>query len=177
MLGRPLQAMPSADGVVVQQQHPRDRLAAHALVQQHQRVRASRQTMRGRPVPSQFDQVLPRYVVQEPRSDHRAGRVQLGPAGKGGEAGFSKSRGIYVAGDFLLREAFAVPGDLQQETLAAFPWMVPMLPLGMVAGVATGTLEFRKRFLLANLLQAAGTTLGQTLPLGCADIFDHMPVV
>jgi len=37
---------------------------------------------------------LPRYVVQEPRSDHRSGRIQLGPAWQGGGAGFSKSRGI-----------------------------------------------------------------------------------
>ncbi len=85
--------------------------------------------------------------------------------------GLAGSAVLYVAGDFLLRDAFAIPGDLQQETLAAFPWMVPMLPLGMVAGVATGTLESHERFLLANLLQAAGTTLGQTLPLGCAYLF------
>src|SRR3954470_21352272 len=89
-----VQAMPRADGVVVQQKHLRDRFAAHTVVQQHQRIRAPGETMRGRPVSSQFDEVLPRFAVQEPRSYHRSGRIRLRPLGKGAGAGFSQSRGI-----------------------------------------------------------------------------------
>ena len=50
--------------------------------------------MRGRPASSQFDEVLPRFAVQEPRSDHRSGRIRLRPLGKRAGAGFSQSRGI-----------------------------------------------------------------------------------
>jgi O-antigen/teichoic acid export membrane protein len=78
---------------------------------------------------------------------------------------------LFVSGDFLLRHAFSIPADLRHETLAAFPWMVPMLPLGMVLGVASGALESRERFLLSNSMNAFGTVLGQVLPLGCAYIW------
>jgi O-antigen/teichoic acid export membrane protein len=78
---------------------------------------------------------------------------------------------LYASGDFLLRHAFSIPQALRRETIAAFPWMVPMLPLGMVLGVASGALESRERFLLSNSMNALGTVLGQVLPLGCAYIF------
>ena len=79
-----IQAMPSADGVVVQQQDLRNRLAAHPIVEQHQRVRTSGQTMSGRPVPSQLDQALPRFSVQKARPYHPFGRIRIAPFGKGG---------------------------------------------------------------------------------------------
>jgi len=50
-----IQPIPGADRVVVQQQDFRNRFAAHAVVQQNQRVRPPGQAMRGRPVPSQLD--------------------------------------------------------------------------------------------------------------------------
>ncbi len=84
--------------------------------------------------------------------------------GLGAAAGFA----MYLTGDLFLRHVFTIPGELRAETLAAFPWMVPMLPLGMVLGVASGALESRERFLLSNMLNAGGTVLGQTLPLLCA---------
>jgi len=62
--------MPGADGVVVQQQHLADRRVAHAVVEQHQRIGPPSQTMRSRPVPGQFGQVLPRFGVEEARLDH-----------------------------------------------------------------------------------------------------------
>ena len=49
--------------------------------------------MGDRTVPSQFDQVLPRFAVQEAASDPRDGRVRFRTFGKGGR-GLSKSRGI-----------------------------------------------------------------------------------
>ena len=39
--------------------------------------------MSGRPVPSQLDQVLPRFSVQKAGSYHSLGRIQIAPFGKG----------------------------------------------------------------------------------------------
>ncbi len=75
---------------------------------------------------------------------------------------------LYFGGHFLLLHVFKLTGPLAEETMAAFPWMVPMLPLGMVLSVASGSLESRERFLQSNLLNAAGTVMGQVLPLLCA---------
>jgi O-antigen/teichoic acid export membrane protein len=72
---------------------------------------------------------------------------------------------MYAAGDLLLRHAFSVSGTLRQETLAAFPWMVPMLPLGLILAVANGSLESRERFLTSNAFTSVGTVLGQVLPI------------
>jgi O-antigen/teichoic acid export membrane protein len=80
---------------------------------------------------------------------------------------------LFLSGDFLLRHAFSIPPGLRQETLAAFAWMVPMLPLGMVLGVASGALESRERFLLSNTMNAMGTVLGQVIPLLCVYAFGH----
>src|SRR5450830_1146779 len=50
--------------------------------------------MGGRPVPSQLDQVLPRFSVQEPGPYHPFGRIRIAPFGKGvlrilGESGYT----------------------------------------------------------------------------------------
>src|ERR1700675_1454007 len=50
--------------------------------------------MSGRPVPSQLDQVLPRFSVQKAGPYHLFGRIQIAPFGKGGlrilaESGYS----------------------------------------------------------------------------------------
>src|SRR5450759_4839816 len=39
--------------------------------------------MSRRPVPSQLDQVLPRFSVQKPGSYHLSGRIRIAPFGKG----------------------------------------------------------------------------------------------
>jgi O-antigen/teichoic acid export membrane protein len=78
---------------------------------------------------------------------------------------------LYFGGSALLRGAFAIPDGLRQETLGAFGWMAPMLPLGMVMGVATGALESRDRFLLANALETVGSVLGQIVPLICVTVW------
>jgi hypothetical protein len=39
--------------------------------------------MNGRPVPSQLDQVLPRFSVQKAGSYHSLGRIRIAPFGKG----------------------------------------------------------------------------------------------
>jgi hypothetical protein len=74
----PLLAMPGADAIVVHQQHLRDRLAAHPVVQQYQRVRAPGQTVRGRAVTRQFDQVSSRLRIKEATSDHAQRRIRFG---------------------------------------------------------------------------------------------------
>ena len=40
--------------------------------------------MSGRPVPSQLDQVLPRFYVQKAGPYHPFGRIRIAPFGKGG---------------------------------------------------------------------------------------------
>lgn len=74
---------------------------------------------------------------------------------------------FYFAGAVTLRRAFFLPEDLRQELLAAFPWLVLMLPAGMLIGVATGALESRERFLLSNVLNGSGVIARQVTPLLC----------
>lgn len=78
---------------------------------------------------------------------------------------------LYGVGGTLLWRWFPMSGELGQEAVAAFPWMVPMLPLGMLIGVATGALESRERFVLSNTLNGIGVVVGQVLPLICVMIF------
>ncbi len=75
---------------------------------------------------------------------------------------------LYVVGHLVLLHLVKVPGSLMGETSAAYPWMAAMLPLGMLSGVANGSLESRERFLTANMLSSFGTMCGQVLPLICA---------
>src|SRR5262245_47595225 len=70
-----IQPIPSADRVVVQQQNSRNRFAAHAVVQQNQRVRPPGQTVRRGPVPSQLNQLSTRFRCQEAAADHANGRI------------------------------------------------------------------------------------------------------
>src|SRR5271166_846733 len=89
-----IQAEPGPDRVVVDQQHSGDRLAAHPVVQRHQCVGATRETMGGRPVARQLDQVLPRFAVEEATPCHPIGRIPLAPFRKGvsrilGESGYT----------------------------------------------------------------------------------------
>jgi hypothetical protein len=65
-----IELVPGPDGVAVEQQHFGDRLTAHAFVQQHQRVGAASQAVRGRTVAGQLNQVAARFAVQEARADH-----------------------------------------------------------------------------------------------------------
>jgi O-antigen/teichoic acid export membrane protein len=75
---------------------------------------------------------------------------------------------LYFVGGFLLEHLLAMPAALKPEIVTALPWIAALLPLAMVSGVAIGTLESRDRFFVANILQFAGTTMGQVLPVVCA---------
>lgn len=81
--------------------------------------------------------------------------------------GLAASLILYSVGGLLLWHGFSLPGNLRQETLAALPWIGPMLPLGMLVGVATGAFESRERFFLSNLINSGGVVLGQIVPLLC----------
>lgn len=77
---------------------------------------------------------------------------------------------LAVFGGYLLQHVLAVPGELKPEIAQAFPWIVGLFPLALVSGVGIGALESRERFLLANVLQVSGTSLGQIVPVMLAII-------
>jgi O-antigen/teichoic acid export membrane protein len=68
-------------------------------------------------------------------------------------------------GSYLLQHVLGVPDALRPEIAQAFPWIVGLFPLALVSGVGIGALESRERFLLANVLQVSGTSLGQIVPV------------
>ncbi|HXW72793.1 MAG TPA: oligosaccharide flippase family protein [Methylocella sp.] len=72
---------------------------------------------------------------------------------------------LYVVGGFLLEHVVDVTETLKPEITSVFPWIAASLPLAMISGFAIGVLESRDQFLIANVLQFVGTTLGQVLPL------------
>ncbi len=78
---------------------------------------------------------------------------------------------MYIAASFWANHMASLPPSLHAEILSAVPWMAFMLPLSMVAGVGTGAIESRERFLLSNLLTTFGGVLGQVLPITCAILF------
>ena len=85
--------------------------------------------------------------------------------------GLTASAVFYAIGGALLWRWFPLSGELAHEAVAAFPWMVPMLPLGLLSGVAIGALDSRERFLLATTLNSCGVVLGLVLPLVSVMIF------
>jgi O-antigen/teichoic acid export membrane protein len=85
--------------------------------------------------------------------------------------GSTASALFYAIGGALLWRWFPLSGELAHEAVAAFPWMVPMLPLGLLSGVAIGALDSRERFLLATTLNSCGVILGLVLPLVSVMIF------
>src|ERR1019366_5706041 len=67
--------VPLADCVAVEKQHFADRLAAQAIIQQHQRVGAAGEPMRSAAIAGQVDQVATGLAVKEARADHGGTRV------------------------------------------------------------------------------------------------------
>lgn len=70
-----------------------------------------------------------------------------------------------VFGSYLLQHVFGVQDELKPEIAQAFPWMVGVLPLALLSGVGIGAIESRERFLLANIVQGVGGSLGQIVPV------------
>jgi O-antigen/teichoic acid export membrane protein len=75
---------------------------------------------------------------------------------------------LYVAGGYLLEHLLIMPSELEPEIRMAWPWIASLLPFALMSGVATGALEARERFLLANMMGAFGSIAGQILPVICA---------
>jgi O-antigen/teichoic acid export membrane protein len=72
---------------------------------------------------------------------------------------------LAIFGGYLLQQVLGVPDVLKPEIAQAFPWIVGLFPLALVSGVGIGALESRERFLLANVLQVSGMSLGQIVPV------------
>ena len=72
---------------------------------------------------------------------------------------------LAVFGTYLLQHVLGVPYSLKPEIAQAFPWIVGLFPLALVSGVGIGALESREQFLLANVLQVSGGSLGQIVPV------------
>jgi O-antigen/teichoic acid export membrane protein len=79
--------------------------------------------------------------------------------------GVSGSLCLFFFGGYLLQHVVSVPEFLKSEVASAFPWVVGLFPLALVSGVGVGALESRERFLLANVLQVAGSSIGQIAPV------------
>jgi O-antigen/teichoic acid export membrane protein len=77
---------------------------------------------------------------------------------------------LAVFGTYLLQHVLGVPDALKPEIAQAFPWIVGLFPLALLSGVGIGALESRERFLLANVLQVCGGSLGQIVPVFLAVI-------
>ena len=72
---------------------------------------------------------------------------------------------LFVVGGYMFAYVLSIPPDLKEEVARSFPWMVGLFPMTLVAGVGSGALESRERFLLANSLQILGSSLGQIVPV------------
>jgi O-antigen/teichoic acid export membrane protein len=72
---------------------------------------------------------------------------------------------LAVFGSYFLQHVLAVTEALKLEIAQAFPWIVGLFPLALLSGVGIGALESRERFLLANVLQVSGMSLGQIVPV------------
>jgi O-antigen/teichoic acid export membrane protein len=72
---------------------------------------------------------------------------------------------LAIFGSYLLQHVLAVPDALKPEIAQAFPWIVGLFPLALVSGVGVGAMESREHFLLANVLQVSGASLGQIVPV------------
>jgi O-antigen/teichoic acid export membrane protein len=72
---------------------------------------------------------------------------------------------LALFGSYLLQHVLGVPEALKPEIAQAFPWIVGLFPLALLSGVGIGALESREHFLLANVLQVSGMSLGQIVPV------------
>jgi O-antigen/teichoic acid export membrane protein len=66
---------------------------------------------------------------------------------------------------FFFAQAFKVEDALRSEMLDCIPWMMLAVPMATVAGVLSGALQGRERFLELNLISVVGTLLFQLMPL------------
>lgn len=60
---------------------------------------------------------------------------------------------------------------LLRELSTALPWLAALIPLALIGGVFTGSLEAEERFLALNIQQSIGAILQRFLPLGAVMVF------
>lgn len=72
---------------------------------------------------------------------------------------------LYVCARLFVAHGIQAPAGIIAELRPVLPYLAAMLPLGMVAGVATGALESREMFVASNTVSTFGTVAGQLLPL------------
>jgi O-antigen/teichoic acid export membrane protein len=75
---------------------------------------------------------------------------------------------LYLVGSQVLHRLTTLSGELGVEVEGSLPWIAGMLPLALLVGVGTGTLDSQERFFIGNVLHLVGVVLIQTLPLICA---------
>lgn len=72
---------------------------------------------------------------------------------------------LYLCARLFIAHGIQAPPGIVAELRPVVPYLAAMLPLGMIAGVATGALESREMFVASNTISTFGTVAGQLLPL------------
>jgi hypothetical protein len=72
--------------------------------------------------------------------------------------------------DTVRQHVLGMPDVLRPEIAQGFPWIVGLFPVALLSGVGVGALESREHFLLANVLQVSGMSLGQIVLAVFADL-------
>ena len=71
---------------------------------------------------------------------------------------------LYLAGSQILHELMTLSGELGVEVDNSLPWIAGMLPLALLAGAGTGTLDSHEQFFIGNMLHLVGVDSGSSTP-------------
>lgn len=72
---------------------------------------------------------------------------------------------LYFVGDIIFQYLFKMPGNMRISVISVMPWLAFSVPLAIVSGVLTGTMEGREQFLMLNIIGIFSTFLIQVVPL------------
>ncbi len=72
---------------------------------------------------------------------------------------------LYFVGDLVFQHMFKIPGNMRTSVISVMPWLAFAVPLAIISGVLTGTMEGREQFLTLNILGVFSTLLLQVVPL------------
>ena len=75
---------------------------------------------------------------------------------------------LWGAAGYFFGHVLKAPETLRPEILAGVPMLAAAVPVATVAGVLTGALQGREKFLDTNIISVSTTALFQLLPLGVA---------
>jgi len=65
---------------------------------------------------------------------------------------------------FIVRQAFNIPGELQQETIEGFYWLAASIPVLLITSCLRGILEAHHRFDLVNALRIPTVSINYIMP-------------